>query len=56
MSTPVGDTMHLFTLLTGITVACLPGHIQMSSLVDRWHCGILGGQLGISPSRGICVN
>ena len=22
-------------------VACLPGHIYMSSLVDRWNCSIL---------------
>ena len=28
-------------------LACLPGHIQMSSIVNRWHCGILGVQLEI---------
>ena len=33
---------------TALLLACLdPGHIYMSSLVDRWHCGILGGQLEI---------
>ena len=32
-----------------IQLACLPGHIQMSSIVDRWHYGILGGQLEINP-------
>ena len=26
-----------------------PGHIQISSLMDRWHFGILGGQLEICP-------
>ena len=28
-------------------IACLLGHIQMSSIVDRWYCGILGAQLEI---------
>ena len=31
--------------------ACLLGHIQMSSIVDRWHCGIRGGQLEICFSH-----
>ena len=34
-------------LATRLYLTSLPGQIQMSSLQDRWHCGMLGWYLEI---------
>ena len=41
--------------VAGAGIACLPGHIYMSSIVDRRHCPILEGQLEILPVQPPCV-